>query len=172
MKDLPGKVEWRSHGKFLFRVGEAKNPGPNFTFFCVGITLLRTWWPSFRDEWQADDAQWSGSQLMVCLKAGLGCCYPPNTPWFVRKSGVIVTARRETLPYTDNARNILCRYLHVKRADMEAGASANGRWLKFSKWNTLPENDFFPDLIKVRAHLKLLIRVGEAIKSRSHISVC
>ena len=32
----------------------------------------------------------------------------------------------------------------------------------FSEWNTLPENDFFPDLIEVRAHGELFIRVGEA----------
>ena len=128
VKDLPELVEGRSHGKLLFRVGEAKNPGPNFTFFCVNVTSLRTWWPSIRDEWQADvylwqdgqditaalfrenglHAQWSVPQPAVRPNAAPCCCCPRIAPWFVSKGGVAVAARQVIPLYNDNARDTLC----------------------------------------------------------------
>ena len=144
VKDFPELVEGRSHGKLLFRVGEAKHPGPNFTFLCVNITSLWTRNPSIRDEWQADVNLCRDGRDIVAAQFrenGLHAqgSAPRLTPWLVRQGGVAVAARQEIPLCTDNARTQRWtdatfsredsrQYLHVKSVHAEAGANTNDRW--------------------------------------------
>ena len=119
----------------LFRVGEARNPGPNLTFLCANITSLRTRWPSIQHKRQADvflwqevilgldaqnitsdqlrenslHAQWPAPQPTERPKATPGCRRPRVTPWSVKQSGAAVAARQEIPMYPDNMRDALRR---------------------------------------------------------------